>query len=161
MSEAVWLYVRLEVRRCANLFCRTAANAATAVMNAGAESVVLYAPHLGLSGNAPRYLNASPLSAVIGLDTVYHPPEFLVQFQNVKIISCIPMLADVIKRDRFGESTRLFACLDRKTLQAEPKRMFDLVETIYREAQKLKYVPANQNHQLLQERVNTLFQQSQ
>ncbi len=136
---------------------RTAANAARAVMDAGAKSVVLYAPHLGLSGKAAEYLNNSPLNAVIGLDTVYQEPEFLAQFRNVKIISCVPMLADVIKRDRFGESTRLFACLDRATLKTEPQRMFDLVEKVYREAQKLKYDSGSQNHQLLQERVDNLF----
>ncbi|MDO8642857.1 MAG: ribose-phosphate diphosphokinase [Candidatus Woesearchaeota archaeon] len=135
----------------------TASNAAQAVMDAGAKSAVLYAPHLGLSGKAPEYLNGSPLSAVIGLDTVYHPPEFLAQFEKVKIISCVPMLADVIKRDRFGESTRLFACLDRVTLATEPEKMFELVERVYREARKLTYDSGNQNHRLLQDRVANLF----
>lgn len=136
---------------------RTAANAAGAVMDAGAKSVVLYAPHLGLSGKAVEYLNDSPLTAVIGLDTVYQDPSFLAQFPNVKIISCIPMLADVIKRDRFGESTRLFACLDRVTLKTQPEKMFELVERVYREARRLTYDASNQNHRLLQERVANLF----
>lgn len=137
---------------------RTAANAARAVMEAGAKSAVLYAPHLGLSGKAAEYLTGSPLTRVIGLDTVYQEPSFLAQFPNVRIISCIPMLADVIKRDRFGESTRLFACLDRVTLKTQPERMFDLVETVYRAARKLNYDSSNQNHRLLQERVANLFQ---
>lgn len=136
---------------------KTAANAGAAVKEAGAAGVHLYVAHLGLSSDALHHLNAAPFDSIIGLDTIYHQPYFLAQFEKLQVLSCIPMLADVISRDAQGDSTRLFACLDRSTLSAEPNRLFDLVKEVYTKAKDLPYQRTNPDHMMLRERVNALF----
>jgi ribose-phosphate pyrophosphokinase len=130
----------------------TIKNAAQAVKEHGALSAVACIAHLGLSEGAHVNLNDEAIDQIIGLDTVYHPPEHLEEYTKLKVISAVPAIANCIQRLHDGQSTRLWTCLDIDQVQKKPDSLRRLVGKIYGAAREVGF-----SNPLLQERVENLY----
>ncbi len=81
----------------------TLCNAARAVKNAGARSVVACAAHGVLSGPAVQRIMDSPLDEVVVTDSIGHGPETL-KCPRIKVLSTAKLLAEAIKRIHNSDS---------------------------------------------------------
>mgnify|MGYP001428030293 FL=1 len=75
----------------------TLCNAAEALMQSGAISVVAYVTHGVLSGGAVARIASSPLKSLVTTDSIVATEAFRVA-RNVKHISIAPLLGEAIKR---------------------------------------------------------------
>jgi ribose-phosphate pyrophosphokinase len=81
----------------------TLAQAAKAVMEAGARSVTACATHGVLSGPAVERIEASPLTEVVVSDTI-PLPERARASKKIKQLSVARLLGEAIKRIHHGDS---------------------------------------------------------
>jgi ribose-phosphate pyrophosphokinase len=84
----------------------TLCNAAQAVMDSGARSVIAAASHAVFSGPAIDRINDSPLSQVIVTDTIPLPHERQAgaKSDKVKVLSVARLLGEAVKRIHHGDS---------------------------------------------------------
>jgi ribose-phosphate pyrophosphokinase len=86
----------------------TLAQAAKAIIGAGARDVWAYATHAVLSGPAFERIEASPLKELVVTDTIAPRPE--AGKARIRTLSVAPLVAEAIKRVHTGESiSTLFA----------------------------------------------------
>jgi ribose-phosphate pyrophosphokinase len=81
----------------------TLTEAANALMDKGARSVVAYASHGVLSGPAIERLVASPITRVVVTDTIVLQPEAQ-RCGKLQVMSIGPLLAKAMRRIHLGES---------------------------------------------------------
>jgi ribose-phosphate pyrophosphokinase len=81
----------------------TMAQAARAVMDAGARSVTACCSHGVLSGPAVERIEASPLTEVVVTDTIPLRPE-IQQSKKIKQLTVARLLGEAIKRIHHGDS---------------------------------------------------------
>lgn len=74
----------------------TAIRTSQFLVNKGARKIYFLATHGVLAGDAPKMLEASPISRVLVTDTIFIPKEK--QFPRLTIISVAPLLANAIKQ---------------------------------------------------------------
>jgi ribose-phosphate pyrophosphokinase len=75
----------------------TLCNAAAALKEAGASSVIAHISHGVLSGGAVARVTASALEALTVTDSI-QPTEAMRVAQNIRVISIAPLMADAIQR---------------------------------------------------------------
>ncbi|MDP6389947.1 MAG: ribose-phosphate pyrophosphokinase [Alphaproteobacteria bacterium] len=75
----------------------TLCNAAIALMDAGAKSVVAYVTHGVLSGGAVARVSASPLEMLVTTDSILATEAMRVT-NNIRQITIAPLMAEAIKR---------------------------------------------------------------
>jgi ribose-phosphate pyrophosphokinase len=80
----------------------TLAQAARAVVAAGAKNVWAYATHAVLSGPALERIAGSPLKELVVTDTIAPRPEFAAA--RIRALSVGPIIGEAIKRVHTGES---------------------------------------------------------
>ncbi len=81
----------------------TMTEASSALMERGAKSVVAYATHPVLSGPAIERISGSALESVFVTDTIpLH--EAARKCEQIKVLTCAPLLAKAMRRIHFGES---------------------------------------------------------
>ena len=75
----------------------TLCNAAAALKEAGAESVVAYVTHGVLTGGAVARVEGSELTELVVTDSI-QPPESVADAKKIRLLSVAPLLAEAITR---------------------------------------------------------------
>lgn len=75
----------------------TLCNAATALLDKGAESVAAYVTHGVLSGQAVERVTNSNLTSLVISDSIL-APDSVRQAKNIRILSVAPLIAEAIRR---------------------------------------------------------------
>ncbi len=75
----------------------TLCNAAEALVNSGANSVVAYITHGVLSSSAVERIDSSVLSSLVITDSIFDE-EKLSRCKKIKVVSIAPLMAEAIKR---------------------------------------------------------------
>ena len=75
----------------------TLCNAAEALMEAGAASVIAYISHGVLSGGAVARVNASALKELVITDSIL-PTEATKESKHIRILTIAPLIGEAIRR---------------------------------------------------------------
>jgi len=102
VSEVVNIIGDVKGRRCVLVddivdTAGTLCNAANALMEAGAESVVAYVTHGVLSGGAVALVASSALEALNTTDSIL-PTEAVRVAKNIRLLTIAPLIADAMQR---------------------------------------------------------------